>query len=52
MKRGSSKAHPHNECVVCAEYNVSKTRERMRAKEQIQSEIENNEIELNLNRSK
>ena len=38
-KRRSSKIHPHNECKICSEIKVSKSRERQKAKEKIDFDI-------------
>ncbi len=38
-KRGN-KLHPHNECAVCSENSISKTRARRKAKEDIAKQLE------------
>ena len=37
-KRGSSKIHPHNECGLCSENNISKKTERQEAMKNIISQ--------------
>ena len=43
FKRGSGKLHPHNECAICDEKNISKKKARRKAKEEMKETLKEGE---------